>query len=145
MKRYALTIAAVAATLMITSCGSHGPVSKEGVATDEQMTKIDKVARAFAAENYDDATAAGYKAFGAATQEKNLEYMKSTRNKSKESFDRAKVGFDKGCYLVAYLKGNSGDIYSKMTCDNGDDPNVEIIVDPFTENPFHIKAKKINS
>jgi hypothetical protein len=145
MKRYALAIAAVAATLLVTSCSSHGPVSKEGVATDEQMTKIDKVARAFAAEKYDDATAAGYKAFGAANAEKNLEYMEETRYDSKESFDRAKTAFDKGCYLVAYNVGNYGDIYSKMTCDNGDDPNLEIVVDKFSDNPFNIKAQNFKN
>lgn len=183
MQRHLLTIAAVAVTLLVTSCSgqpSEAPAStagtqsetvttspsavattetpapaqtsggsismgtpnvavsdaptganaigKPGIATDAQMTVIDKVARAIANEKYDDAAAAGYYVFdshGAFTQDASI--MASKRAKHVDYFNTLKAEYAKGgCQLVPVKINSSGVIYANMTCNDGSVPEVSI-------------------
>jgi len=101
---------------------------KPGIATDEQMVLINRVARDIANEQYDDAAAAGYYVFdnhGGLVQD--ATQMASLRAKHAESFDTAKAAYAKGdCQLVPVSINSSGVIYSNMICDDGSTPNVVI-------------------
>lgn len=106
---------------------SDAPKGNPGVATDAQMTVIDKVARAIANGKYDDAASAGYYTFdssGYLTQD--AAKMSSLREKHADYFDTAKDAFSKGCQLVPVSVNSSGVIYINMSCKDGSTPNVSI-------------------
>lgn len=99
---------------------------KPGIATDDQMAVIDKVARAIAAEKYDDAAAAGYYTYvsGGITQDAGK--MAELRKETSEAWDRVKEKFDKGCTLVAHDINSSGVINSDVVCKGEDSSSSDV-------------------
>lgn len=142
MKSYALTITALAVTLLVTSCGTpmsdtgKGAVpvnktptlaAKAGVVTAEQMKSIDASARALAAEDYDAAADAGYYTFKNLEPTQDRDEMADARKEKAKYFDAAKVAFDKGCQLVPERKDEYSVIYSNIVCDGESAPTLNIV------------------
>jgi hypothetical protein len=123
MKKHAIAIVIAAGTLLLTGCGTSAPAAKDGVATSDQMSSIDKVARAVAAEKYSDAASAGYYTFdnsGSLTQDAGK--MAEHRKDDADEWDAIKADFDKGCTLVADNVNSSGVITSNVVCKGEDAP-----------------------
>jgi hypothetical protein len=96
---------------------------KPGIATDEQMISIDKVARAVASEKYADAASAGYYTFdnsGSLTQDAGK--MAEHRKDDADEWDAIKADFDKGCTLVADSVDSMSAIISNVVCKGEEKP-----------------------
>jgi prophage tail gpP-like protein len=130
MKKYTLAIVMTAGALLLTGCGSSAaPTAKEGVATSDQMSSIDKVARAVAAEKYADAASAGYNTFdssGSFTQDAGK--MAEHRKEDADEWDAIKADFDKGCTLVADSVDSMSAIISNVVCKGEEKPTRTISV-----------------
>lgn len=115
---------------------------KPGVATDEQMAVIDKVARALSNGKYEDAAAAGYYVFdkhGALSQDVTI--MASKRAQHADYFDAVKAAYAKGgCQLVPVKINSSGTIYTNMTCNDGSAPTVSVHASFMNGNLAYIDA-----
>lgn len=127
MKFRALPIAIVAGTLLLTGCGSAAPVAKDGVATADQMGTIDKVARAVAAEKYDDAVKDGYYTYDImAGLSQDTAKMAKLRKEQDDVWNAVKASFDKGCGLDADHLDSNGFIISNVVCTGESHPTNQI-------------------
>jgi len=126
MKKHAIVIVITAGTLLLTGCGSSAPAAKDGVATADQMSSIDKVARAVAAEKYDDAAAAGYYTFSNGGTTQDTKKMADSRKEHASYWDAIKADFDKGCTLVADSVNGNGAIFSNVVCKGESKPQYAV-------------------
>jgi hypothetical protein len=144
MKKHALAIVFTAGTLLLTGCGSSAPTAKDGVATADQMSSIDKIARAVAAEKYSEAVSAGYYKIdiwlGTITQD--ADFVAENRKSHKGEWDDVKADFEKGCTLVADKVSSSGVITSNVVCKGEDEPKNAVSVQYLGDKVAYVVAEK---